>query len=134
MAISGFIYEPSSHSGKAFSAGSRHCVPWSLPSIPLKALPSHTLNISATEQLQHTCTHQRAIEGRLSIPSPSLFTADRAHRRGTHHRRHRPALTWVTYTMSAIRAKPSNFSCEMKAWRSTLIWKKIKIGQKEAHH
>lgn len=35
---------------------------------------------------------------------------------------HVPLLTWVTYTMSAMRAKPSSFSCEMKAWRSTLIW------------
>lgn len=33
-------------------------------------------------------------------------------------------LTWVTYTMSAIRAKPSNFSWEMNAWSSTLIWGK----------
>lgn len=32
----------------------------------------------------------------------------------------RPA-DWVTYTMSAMRAKPSSFSWEMKAWRSTLI-------------
>lgn len=35
---------------------------------------------------------------------------------------HVSPLTWVTYTMSAMRAKPSSFSCEMKAWRSTLIW------------
>ena len=34
---------------------------------------------------------------------------------GPLSRWHNSALTCVTYTMSAISAKPSNFSCEMKA-------------------
>lgn len=40
-------------------------------------------------------------------------------------------LTWVTYTMSAISAKPSSFSCEMKAWRRTLICKEAETASKD---